>query len=100
MTSILKRVKSFSKEEIKNLIEENYKVLDEKLELIGGSLGRKREELWDLIGIDEDKRLVLIGVELNYTDKMLYQILNRLDWAWEHMENIIKIHSSYEINID
>ena len=100
MASILKRVETFSKEEIKNLIAENYKVLDKDLELIGGSLGTRGENLWDLIGIDKDKRLVLIDVELRYTDKILYQILNRLDWAWEHIDSIAKIHPSYEINVD
>jgi len=100
MTPILKRVEAFSKEEIKNLIAENYKVLDKHLELIGGNLGTRGENLWDLVGIDKDKRLVLISVELRYTDKILYQILNRLDWAWEHIENITKMHSSYEINDD
>ncbi|KPJ58719.1 MAG: hypothetical protein AMJ42_02740 [Deltaproteobacteria bacterium DG_8] len=100
MTSILKRVEDFSKGEIKDLIAENYRVLDKNLELIGGSLGTRREMLWDLIGIDKEKKVVLIDVELRYTDKILYQILNRLDWAWEHIENITKMHSSYEINAD
>lgn len=100
MASILKRVETHSQEEIKNLISENYKVLDKNLELIGGSLGTRGEKLWDLIGIDKNKRLVLIDVELRYTDKMLYHIVNRLDWAWENIDNIIKMHPSYEINGD
>jgi hypothetical protein len=29
---------------------------------------------------------------------MLYQIVNRLDWAWENMENINKMHPSYMID--
>jgi len=98
MMSILRRVEAFSKEEIKDLIAKNYRILDKNLELIGGSLGTRREMLWDLIGVDKEKRLVLIDIELHYTDKILYQILNRLDWAWEHIENITKMHPSYEIN--
>lgn len=100
MTFIFRKVEIPSKEEIKNLIAENSTVLDKHLELIGGSLGTRGETLWDLVGIDKDKRLVLIDIELRYTDKMLHQIVNRLDWAWENIENIIKMHSSYEINGD
>jgi hypothetical protein len=97
---ILKRIEEPSKEEIISLIEENCKVLDKNLEIIGDSLGTRREKLWDLIGIDKDKRLVLIDVELRYTDKMLYYIVNRLDWAWEHIDNITKMYPSYGINGD
>ena len=88
MAFILKKVEDFSKEEIKNLVAKNCKVLDKNLELIGESLETRSERLWDLAGIDDKKRLVLINVELRYTDKMLYQIVNRLDWAWENMGNI------------
>ena len=98
MTFILKKVEDFSKEEIKNLVAGNYKILDKNLELIGRSLGTRSERLWDLVGIDDKKRLVLINVELRYNDKMLYQIVNYLDWAWENMENINKMHPSYVID--
>ncbi len=98
MTFILKKVEDFSKEEIKNLVAGNYKMLDKNLELIGRSLGTRSERLWDLVGIDDKKRLVLINVELRYNDKMLYQIVNRLDWAWENMENINKMHPSYVVD--
>ncbi|MCK5187559.1 MAG: hypothetical protein KAR43_10560 [Deltaproteobacteria bacterium] len=98
MTFILKKVEDFSKEEIKNLVAGNCKVLDKSLEIIGRSLGTRGERLWDLIGVDDRKRLVLINVELRYNDKMLYQIVNRLDWAWENMENINKMHPSYMID--
>ena len=100
MAVILKRVESFSEKEIKDLIVENYKMLDENLELIGGDLGTRGERIWDLIGIDKGKRLVLIDIELRYADRMLYQIVNHLDWAWEHMENITKMYPSYSIDSD
>jgi hypothetical protein len=98
MAFILKKVEDFSKEEIKNLVAKNCKVLDKNLELIGESLETRSERLWDLAGIDDKKRLVLINVELRYTDKMLYQIVNRLDWAWENMGNIAKMHPSHVID--
>jgi len=98
MTFVLKRVATFPKEEIKKQISENYKMLGEDLTLIGKNLGTRGEKLWDLVGIDSKKRLVLIDIELRYTDKMLYQIVNRLDWSWEHVENIAKMHPSYEID--
>lgn len=98
MAFILKKVEDFSKEEIKNLVAGNHKTLDKNLELIGRNLGTRGERLWDLVGIDDKKRLVLINVELRYHDKMLYQIVNRLDWAWENMENINKMHTSYVID--
>lgn len=100
MAVILKRVESFSEKEIKDLIVENYKMLDENLELIGGDLGTRGERIWDLIGIDKGKRLVLIDIELRYADRMLYQIVNHLDWAWVHMENITKMYPSYSIDSD
>lgn len=100
MTFILKKIEAPSKEEIKDLIAKNGKLLDKHLELIGGSLETRGETMWDLVGIDKDRRLVLIDVELRYTDKMLHQIVSRLDWAWEHIDNITKMHSSYEINCD
>jgi hypothetical protein len=98
MAFILKKVEDFPKEEIKNLVAGNNKVLDKSLELIGRNLGTRSERLWDLVGIDDKKRLVLINVELRYHDKMLYQIVKRLDWAWENMENINKMHPSYVID--
>ena len=98
MAFVFKRVETFPKEEIKKLISENYKMLGEDLTLIGKNLGTRGEKLWDLVGVDSKKRLVLIDVELRYTDKMLYQIVNRLDWSWEHVENIAKMYPSYEID--
>lgn len=98
MAFTLKKVEDLSKEEITNLVAGNHKVLGKSLELMGKNLGTRGERLWDLVGIDDKKRLVLIHVELRYHDKMLYQIVNRLDWAWENMENIIKMHPSYLID--
>lgn len=98
MAFTLKKVEDFTKEEIINLVAGNHKVLDKSLELMGKDLGTRGERLWDLVGIDDKRRLVLIHVELWCHDKMLCQILNRLDWAWENMENIIKMHPSYLID--
>ena len=100
MAFILKRVESPSKEEIKKLIAENCTILDKHLGIIGGSLGTRGKVKWDLVGVDKDKRMVLIGVELQYTDKMLYHIVNRVDWAWEHIDNIAGMYPSCGINKD
>ena len=98
MAFTLKKVEDFSKEEIINLVAGNHQVLDKSLELMGRDLGTRGERVWDLVGIDDKKRLVLIHVELRCHDTMLYQILNRLDWAWENMENIMKMHPSHLID--
>ena len=100
MTSVFRRIETFSKEEVLHLIAENHKMLDEDLTLIGRDLGTRGEKLWDLVGIDSKKRLSLIDVELRYTDKVLYQIVQRLDWVWEHMGNITKMYSPCEIDSD
>jgi len=100
MTVILKKVEAASKEEIVRLIAEHYKVLDQHLELMGEGIGTREGKLWDLTGVDKDKRLVLISVELRYTDKLLFHLVNRIDWAWEHLESITKMYPSYKIHSD
>lgn len=100
MAFILKRVESPSKEEIKKLIAENCTILDKHLGIVGGSLGTRGKVKWDLVGVDKDKRMVLIGVELHYTDKMLYHLVNRVDWAWEHIDNIAGMYPSCGIKKD
>ena len=98
MAFILKRIDTSSKEEIKDLIESNCTILDNHLEIVGGNLGTRGEVKWDLVGVDKDRRMVLIGVELRYTDKILYHIVNRLDWAWESIDNITRMYPSCGIN--
>jgi hypothetical protein len=98
MAFILKRVESPSKEEIKDLIAENCILLDKQLEVVGGIIGTREVGMWDLVGVDKDKRMVLIGVELQYTYKMLYHIVNRLDWAWENIDIITRMYPSCGID--
>ena len=98
MTVILKKTESFSREDLRGLLAENSTLLEQGLELLGGELGLRGEILWDLVGIDDRKRLVLIGIALNYNDTMLYQVVKRVDWAWEHIEHIAKMYSSVEID--
>lgn len=100
MAFIFKRVESPSKEEIKKLIAENCTILDTHLVIVGDDLGTRGKVRWDLVGVDGDKRMVLIGVALHYTDKMLYHLVNQVDWAWEHIDNIARMYPSCGINKD
>ncbi len=98
MAFILERVEAPSKREITDLIAENPMLLDKHLEIVGDRVRTKGETMWDLVGVDRDKKMVLIGVELRYTYKMLYHIVNRLDWAREHMDIITRIYPSSGID--
>ena len=100
MSFILKKVEPFSKNEITDLIAGNIKVLDENLELIGKHLGTRTGKWCDLVGIGNDKQLVIITVEERYTDRMFCAMLNRLDSVWENMESISQLYSSYGIKKD
>ena len=97
MSFILKKVESFSKDEVTDLIARNIKILDEHFELIGKSLGTRSGKWCDLVGIGNDKQLVIIAIEERYTDRMFCTILNRLDSVWENMESIAQLYPSYGI---
>ncbi len=94
----IKKIEVFTKEEITALVAEQHKSLDEGLELIGERLGKKGEAPWDLVGIDREKRLVLIHVEALTADRILSALLSRLDWAWEHLDGIARMYPDYGID--
>ncbi len=98
MTVTIKKIDVFTKEEITALVAEQHKALDDGLELIGERLGKKGEMAWDLVGIDSDKRLVLIQVEALTADRILSALLHRLDWAWEHLDAIARMYPDHAID--
>ena len=97
MSFILRKVEPFPKNEVTDLIASNIKILDEHLELIGKSLGTRSGQWCDLVGIGNEKQLVVIAVEERYTDRMFCNILNRLDSVWENMDSISQLYPSYGI---
>jgi hypothetical protein len=98
MTMNIKKIDVFTKEEITALVAEQHKALDDGLELIGERLGKKGETPWDLVGVDSEKRLVLIQVEALAADRILSALLSRLDWAWEHLETIARMYPDHGID--
>jgi hypothetical protein len=98
MTMTIKKIEVFTKEEITALVAEQHKALDNGLELIGERLGKKGETPWDLVGVDGEKRLVLIQVEALAADRILSALLSRLDWAWEHLETIARMYPDHGID--
>ncbi len=62
MTFILKKAEVPEKDEIAHLIENNPNLLDASLQLIGKKLGPRNEPPWELLGVRQDRRLVLIAV--------------------------------------
>jgi hypothetical protein len=98
MTMNIKKIEVFTKEEITALVAEQHKALDDGLELIGERLGKKGETPWDLVGVDSEKRLVLIQVEALAADRILSALLSRLDWAWEHLETIARMYPDHGID--
>lgn len=98
MTMTIKKIEVFTKEEITALVAEQHKALDDGLELIGERLGKKGETPWDLVGVDSEKRLVLIQVEALAADRILSALLSRLDWAWEHLETIARMYPDHGID--
>jgi len=100
MTFILKKAEVPEKDEIAQLIENNPSLLDGTLQLIGKNLGPRNEPPWELVGVRQDKRLILIAIETRVTDKMLLKLLRNLDWAWENVEMFASIYASYGIDSD
>ena len=98
MTMNISKIEVFTKEEITALVAEQHKALDDGLELVGERLGKKGETPWDLVGVDSEKRLVLIQVEALAADRILSGLLSRLDWAWEHLETIARMYSDHGID--
>jgi hypothetical protein len=98
MTMHIKKIDVFTKEEITALVAEQHKALDEGLVLLGERLGKKGEPPWDLVGIDGERRLVLIDVQTLIADRMLSPLLSRLDWAWEHLDVIARMYPDQEID--
>ena len=94
------KIEVFTREEITALVAQQHKALDEKLELIGGRLGKRGEPGWDLAGVDAEGRLALIAVEVLTADKILSQLLSRLDWAWEHLDAIARMCPAQKIDCD
>jgi hypothetical protein len=100
MTFILKKVEVPEKDKIAHLIENNLNVLDGSLQLIGKNLGPRNEPPWELVGVRQDRRLILIAVETRVTDRMLLKLLRNLEWAWENVETFASIYPSYGIDSD
>jgi hypothetical protein len=98
MAMTIKKIEVFTKEEITALVAEQHKALDDGLELVGERLGKKGETPWDLVGVDSEKRLVLIQVEALAADRILSALLSRLDWAWEHLETIVRMYPDHGID--
>jgi len=98
MTMNISKIEVFTKEEITALVAEQHKALDDGLELVGERLGKKGETPWDLVGVDSEKRLVLIQVEALAADRILSGLLSRLDWAWEHLETIARMYPDHGID--
>ena len=98
MAMNVKKIDVFTKEEITALVAAQHKALDESLELIGERLGKKGEPPWDLVGVDSERRLVLIDVEAFTADRILSHLLSRLDWAWEHLDAIARMYPDYGID--
>lgn len=96
----IKKIETFTREEVTALLVEQHEDLDKGLELIGERLGKKGEPGWDLVGVDGDRRLVLIAVEVSAADTILSQLLSRLDWAWEHLDVVARMYPSYAIDCD
>ena len=92
MTMKVTKIEVFTKQEITALVARQHKALDEGLELIGERVGKKGEPPWDLVGVDSEKRLVLIDVEVLIADRILTALLSRLDWAWEHLDIIARMY--------
>lgn len=99
-TFVLKRGALPAKDEIIHLIEDNIGLLDGTLRLIGKNLGPRNETPWELVGVRDDRRLVLIAVETRVTDRLLLKLLRNLDWAWENIETFVNIYASYGITAD
>lgn len=100
MTFILKKAHDPEKDEIAHLIENNPTLLDAGLQLIGKKLGPRNEPPWELLGVRQDRRLLLIAVETRVTDRTILQLLRNFDWAWENVENFARIYASYGIDTD
>ena len=100
MTFILKKVEVPEKDEIAHLIENNPSLLDASLQLIGKKLGPRNEPPWELLGVRQDRRLILIAVETRVTDRTLLKLLRNIDWAWENVETFASIYASYGIDGD
>jgi hypothetical protein len=98
MTFILKKLEVPQKDEIVHLIENNLNVLDGSLQLIAKNLGPRNESPWELVGVRQDRRLILIAVETRVFDRMLLKLLRNLDWAWENVETFASIYASYGID--
>ena len=100
MTFILKKAEVPEKDEIAHLIENNPSLLDASLQLIGKKLGPRNEPPWELLGVRQDRRLILIAVETRVTDRTLLKLLRNIDWAWENVETFASIYASYGIDSD
>ena len=100
MTSILKKVETPEKEEILDIVENNPSLLDGSLQLIGKKLGPRNEPPWELLGVRQDRRLILIALETRITDRTLLKLLRNIDWAWENLETFASIYASYGIDSD
>jgi len=100
MTFILKKAEDPGKDEIAHLIQNNATLLDAGLQLIGKKLGPRNEPPWELLGVRQDRRLILIGVETRVTDRTILKLLRNVDWAWENVETFARIYASYGIDTD
>ena len=100
MTLILKKAEDPGKDEIAHLIENNPSILDASLQLIGKKLGPRNEPPWELLGVRQDRSLILIAVETRVTDRTLLKLLRNIDWAWENVETFARIYASYGIDSD
>lgn len=98
MIATFKKIEAFTREEITGLVVAQHKALDKDLELVGERLGTRSEHQWDLVGIDRDGRLVLITVEVHPADRILSQLLGRLDWAWEHLAAFARMYPGYAVD--
>jgi hypothetical protein len=100
MTFILKKAEVPGKDELAHLIENNPNLLDAGLHLIGKKLGPRNEPPWELLGVRQDRRLILIALETRVTDRTLLKLLRNIDWAWENVETFARIYASYGIDTD
>jgi len=93
MKSIFVKDDNVSKDEIIEFLKNNLIPWENKIIIIDNGIKNQTKAIWDLVGTDDKKGLVFFLIIINFKNKILFDIIENIDWTINNFEIISKQYS-------
>ncbi len=93
-----RRLRIEDKAVLEDLVVKNAGLLGKGVRILARQLGTRSHGFLDLLGVDEEQRLVVIDLSLIEDNRLWIESLNHFQWADENRDNIRKMLLRHQID--